>query len=47
MLALVLNAFDAQVDFDFWRSMKFPDVFQLDLESLDSASFRRLGQDAV
>ena len=47
ILALVLNAFDPRIGFDFWRSLEFPDVFELDLGSSDSPSFRRLGGQAV
>ena len=31
LLALLLNAFDERVDLEFWKSLAFPDVFELRL----------------
>ena len=47
LLALVLSAFDDCVDFDFWRSLEFPDVFRLDLERSGAGAYHRLDEDAV
>jgi broad specificity phosphatase PhoE len=32
LLALILNAFDASVGFDFWKGLSFPDVYQADFD---------------
>lgn len=47
LLALVLNAFDSNVGFEFWRTLEFPDVLRLDLEASGGAAYRRLGSRAV
>ncbi len=47
MLALLLNAFDPSVGFEFWHALEFPDVFELRLWSSSEGVFRRLVADAV
>jgi len=42
LLALLLNAFDPAVDFEFWRGLEFPDVFELRLLSSAEGVFRRV-----
>ncbi len=42
LLALILSAFDDRVDFDFWRSLKFPDILRLDLERSGAGTYHRL-----
>jgi 2,3-bisphosphoglycerate-dependent phosphoglycerate mutase len=41
-LALLLQAFDASVGYDFWESLQFPDVFLLHVEGPDKATIERL-----
>jgi 2,3-bisphosphoglycerate-dependent phosphoglycerate mutase len=47
LLALILNAFDDRIGFDFWRFLAFPDVLQLDIESSGEGSYRRPNPRAV
>ncbi|MBI4517600.1 MAG: histidine phosphatase family protein [Deltaproteobacteria bacterium] len=47
LLALILSAFDDRVAFDFWRSLKFPDVLRLDLERSGKGAYHRLSSRAV
>jgi 2,3-bisphosphoglycerate-dependent phosphoglycerate mutase len=42
LLALLLNAFDRRVDFGFWNSLEFPDVFELQLLKSGAGVFRRI-----
>lgn len=42
LLALLLHAFDPAVGPDFWRSLTFPDVYELRLQSPSVGVFRRL-----
>ena len=42
LLALVLQHFDAGVDFAFWRSLTMPDVYELQVGMDGDASVRRL-----
>jgi 2,3-bisphosphoglycerate-dependent phosphoglycerate mutase len=43
LLALVLQGFDARIDFAFWRALSMPDVYELQLER-GEASITRLWQ---
>ena len=43
LLALLLNAFDRRVDFDLWKSLAFPDTFELQLLPSGAGVFRRIG----
>lgn len=42
LLALLLNAFDPNVGFDFWRSLAFPDAYELRLLASGGGVFRRI-----
>lgn len=42
LLALVLNTFDPPVGFDFWKSLAFPDVFELRLLPSGAGVFSRI-----
>lgn len=42
LLALLLNAFDRRVDFEFWNSLAFPDAFELQWLPSGAAVFRRI-----
>jgi 2,3-bisphosphoglycerate-dependent phosphoglycerate mutase len=42
LLALLLNSFDRRVDFDFWKSLAFPDAFELQLLQSGVGVFRRI-----
>jgi broad specificity phosphatase PhoE len=44
LLALLLNVFDPRVDFAFWRSLTFPDVFELQVSPTGQGVFCRIGQ---
>jgi 2,3-bisphosphoglycerate-dependent phosphoglycerate mutase len=47
LLALLLNAFDRRVNFDFWKSLAFPDAFELQLLPSGAGVFRRIDERAV
>jgi 2,3-bisphosphoglycerate-dependent phosphoglycerate mutase len=47
LLALLLHAFDPRVGLAFWRSLEFPDVFELCLEPSGAGTFRRIGRRPV
>jgi 2,3-bisphosphoglycerate-dependent phosphoglycerate mutase len=47
LLALLLNGFDPNVSFDFWRSLAFPDAFELCLFRSGRGVFRRIEGCAV
>jgi 2,3-bisphosphoglycerate-dependent phosphoglycerate mutase len=47
LLALLLNGFDRSVGFEFWRSLTFPDVFELRLLHSGAGVFRRVEGCAV
>ena len=42
LLALLLNAFDARIGYDFWNALRFPDAFILEVRGLGSALFSRI-----
>lgn len=42
LLALLLNVFDPRVDFEFWRSLAFPDAFELQVLLSRAGEFRRI-----
>ena len=42
LLAIMLNHFDRTVDFNFWKAMTLPDIFELTFKPGESALFRRL-----
>ena len=42
MLALILNALDATYDFEFWRGLSHPDVYQLELEQTSITRVARM-----
>jgi 2,3-bisphosphoglycerate-dependent phosphoglycerate mutase len=44
LLALLLNTFDRRVDVDFWKSLAFPDVFELQLLPSGTGVFRRIDE---
>ena len=44
LLALLLNAFDRRVDFDFWKSLAFPDAFELQWLPSGAGVFRRIDE---
>jgi len=46
LLALILQHFDARIDFTFWRSLSMPDVYQLTLGPAGGHAVRRLWNDA-
>jgi len=46
LLALILNAFDGRVGFDFWRSLALPDVLRLDLDGSGRGTYQRLAEPA-
>ena len=46
LLALLLNAFDRRVDVEFWKSLAFPDVFELQLLQSGAGVFRRIDSKA-
>lgn len=41
-LALLLQHFDPSVDFNFWKSMTFPDIYRLEFSSPEPAVITRL-----
>jgi 2,3-bisphosphoglycerate-dependent phosphoglycerate mutase len=45
VLALYLRSLDPRVDFDFWRSMKLPEIYVVERPLGGAWSYRRLGQD--
>ena len=47
LLALILNASDERVDFDFWQRLEFPDVLRLDFESSGRSTYHHLIPRAV
>lgn len=47
LLALILRAFDSRIDFEFWKSLEFPDAVRLDLERSGEGAFYRLSSRAV
>lgn len=47
LLALLLNAFDTRVNFDFWKSLAFPDAFELQVLPSGAGMFRRISEQAV
>jgi 2,3-bisphosphoglycerate-dependent phosphoglycerate mutase len=47
LLALILNAFDDRVGFDFWQSLEFPDVLRLDLRPSGEGTYHRISSRAV
>ena len=47
LLALLLNAFDPRMGLDFWKSLEFPDAFELRLGSSGAGVFRRIEGRAV
>jgi 2,3-bisphosphoglycerate-dependent phosphoglycerate mutase len=42
LLALLLNGFDSRVEFGFWNSLAFPDVFELQVRQSGAGVFRRI-----
>lgn len=42
LLALLLNAFDPSVGYDFWRALTFPDLFDLRITNAESATYARI-----
>ena len=42
LLTLLLNAFDARVGYDFWRSLRHPDAFRLQFTGPGHGAFTRL-----
>ena len=42
LLALLLNAFDPEVDFAFWQSLTLPDAFALQVRPTGNGVFRRI-----
>ena len=44
LFALMLNGFDARFEYDFWRSLTFPDVYELVFAGQTLLSVRRLWQ---
>ncbi|MES0362236.1 MAG: histidine phosphatase family protein [Anaerolineales bacterium] len=42
LLALMLNHFEPSIDFNFWKSMTFPDVYQLKIKADGQAVIHRL-----
>jgi len=42
LLALLLNAFDARVGYQFWNALRFPDAFILEVRGPGSAFFSRI-----
>lgn len=44
LLALLLNTCDRRVDFDFWKSLAFPDAFELQWLPSGAGVFRRIDE---
>lgn len=42
LLALMLAYYDPTVDYEFWRALSMPDIYQLEVEKVDDARFLRL-----
>lgn len=42
LLALMLHHFEPSIDFNFWKSMTFPDIYQLKIEADGQSVIRRL-----
>lgn len=42
LLALILNGLDASLGYDFWQTMSFPDVYELDLDGRALRHVRRI-----
>jgi 2,3-bisphosphoglycerate-dependent phosphoglycerate mutase len=47
LLALLLNAFDPRVGFEFWKSLEFPDLIELRLDSSGAGTFSRIEERSV
>lgn len=47
LLALVLNAFDRTFGYDFWRTLTFPDVYELTFRDNTLAEIRRTWEQAA
>lgn len=45
LLALILHGFDASFGYDFWRSLTFPDVYELTFREQTLVSVRRTWQE--
>lgn len=42
LFALIVHGFDASFGYDFWRSLTFPDVYELTFDARTLASIRRI-----
>jgi 2,3-bisphosphoglycerate-dependent phosphoglycerate mutase len=42
LLALVLNALDAKFDYEFWRGLSFPDIYQVAFSGIGLRGVSRL-----
>ncbi len=42
LLAVLLQHFDPSIDFSFWKSMTFPDIYQLNISPIGGISILRL-----
>ena len=42
MLAVLLQYFDPSIDYNFWKSMTFPDIYKLSITTQDEAIIARL-----
>ena len=42
LLAMMLHHFEPSIDFNFWKSMTFPDIYKLEIKADDQSVFRRL-----
>jgi 2,3-bisphosphoglycerate-dependent phosphoglycerate mutase len=47
LLALILNGFDSSFGYEFWRTLSFPDVYELEFEGTTLIQVRRLWETAV
>lgn len=47
LLALLLHAFDPRIDFAFWRSLAFPDAFELRVQADGGGVYRRIEEHAA
>ena len=46
LLALILNGFDSSFGFEFWRTLSFPDVYELEFEATALLRVRRIWEAA-
>jgi 2,3-bisphosphoglycerate-dependent phosphoglycerate mutase len=47
LLALLLNGLDSRFGYEFWKSMTFPDVYELRFQDAALSSVRRVWREAA